>query len=165
MFHRVLSRVAAVVLAAALSLTVTVSANASSDSDDPGPSGGSPDSVVVIQTGVPDFFCDEGTGQHVILNPKGCYGTLYTYMDGRYIGFVNLAAFRASQGPSAWDSFTRLYNAMYSFCTGPVGWIPCQGVPAVITYICKRVFGGEQSVDAWDRRTSVAARRVRSALV
>jgi hypothetical protein len=85
-----------------------------------------------------------GTGQHVILNPKGCYGTLYTYMDGRDLGSINLASFRASQGPSAWDSFTRLDNAMESLCrTRPVA---CPVALGTIQAICRAVFNVKADV-------------------
>jgi hypothetical protein len=139
-----MSRISAALVTVAMSLTAGVAANAAPVSDDPEPDGSSSDSVVVIQTGVPDYFCDEGTGQHVILNPKGCYGTLHTYMDGRYQGSINLASFRASQGPSAWDSFTRLDNAMESFCsTHPVA---CTITIGTIQAICRKVFNLKAAV-------------------
>ena len=103
-----------------------------------------PAGEVGIQTGVPDFFCDEGTGQRPVLNPEGCLGTLYTYMDGRNLGSINLLAMEASEGPSAWDSFVNLYNSMERFCsTHPIA---CSIVPATISLICRVVFGGDQSI-------------------
>lgn len=62
-------------------------------------------SVYKIETGVPDYFCDEGSGQYPVLDPGGCYGTLYTYMDGRFIGKVNVLRLAADRKGNRGDVY------------------------------------------------------------
>ena len=139
MIKKTALRVVAALVATSLSLAAGVAAATVPASSAQIPAVEAAETVpVVVQTGVPDYFCDEGTGQHVILNPKGCYGTIYVYMDGRYIGKVNLAAYRAT-GPNVWDTYARLYNGLNSFCNSHS--LVCAGVPLVIQLICKAVFG------------------------
>ncbi len=87
-------RIGAAALACAMSLTMATSAIAAPLEATDHAVTTSSESVVSPRTGVPDYFCDEGAGQHAILSPSGCYGQLYVYMDGRYQGHVNMAVMR-----------------------------------------------------------------------
>lgn len=87
-------RIGAAALACAISLTMATGAIAAPIEATDHALTTSTESVVSPRTGVPDYICDEGAGQHAILSPSGCHGQLYVHMDGRYQGHVNMAVLR-----------------------------------------------------------------------
>lgn len=109
-----------------------------------------PNGEVTIQTGVPDYFCNEGVGWYPVLAGNGCYGQLQVYMDGRYLGQINMA--KATAGNASYQT----WQALNSWCgANPILCTPvATGVQLVFSAFknllcpkCKAAMNERQSVE------------------